>query len=347
MFKNSTVDPLAVPTPVRRTSVGPRRTANDYAGNGPNSAWLSPDEGYQHPEEARQRYIEEHGEPYTHPVHGPGHLKQGPLGKEFIPNDPGHNDFSEFGDEMGSKLFHPGGTSGQGPGWTGDIWGPQAPPRTAGVPWAETKLPGLKQHEQQDLDYQSWEQPGDDPGPYGGFNSASDEGEFQQQQDMYPPASYTSESPGYADDETVDRIFQRDQPHNVGPYPGEYGPAQPGAILGSKPRDRAGDAWADGKDRASADAEDYDTDPDNWEDRTARRLARDFLAQDHGTDNAEELLIRAERHAAAETSTWSVEASRRATQAFCARVAALIPAPKKVAAVPVTTVEDFDDALLY
>lgn len=42
--------------------------------------------------------------------------------------------------------------------------------------------------------------------------------------------------------------------------------------LASNPADRAGDRWADGKDRASKDAEDYDTDPDNWEEREARRL---------------------------------------------------------------------------
>ncbi|ASZ74661.1 hypothetical protein KHO57_gp243 [Mycobacterium phage Phabba] len=42
--------------------------------------------------------------------------------------------------------------------------------------------------------------------------------------------------------------------------------------LAGNPRDRAGDSWRDGKDRRDAEAEDYDTDPDNWEEREAARL---------------------------------------------------------------------------
>lgn len=61
---------------------------------------------------------------------------------------------------------------------------------------------------------------------------------------------------------------------NTGQFMGAAGVpmGQDALHLAGNPRDRAGDAWADGKDRASKDAEDYDTDPDNWEEREARRL---------------------------------------------------------------------------
>ncbi|ACH62081.1 hypothetical protein MYRNA_73 [Mycobacterium phage Myrna] len=85
--------------------------------------------------------------------------------------------------------------------------------------------------------------------------------------------------------------------------------------------------------------------------KVARRLqfeAQEFLAQDHGCDDRSELLYRAERHARTQTSTWTPEASQRATQAFVARVAELIPnRPTKVAAAQSPAFEDFDDQLLY
>lgn len=42
--------------------------------------------------------------------------------------------------------------------------------------------------------------------------------------------------------------------------------------LASSPADRKGDSWADSKDRGGKEHEDYDTDPDNWEEREAHRL---------------------------------------------------------------------------
>lgn len=83
----------------------------------------------------------------------------------------------------------------------------------------------------------------------------------------------------------------------------------------------------------------------------ARRLqfeAQEFLAQDHGCDDRSELLYRAKRHASTQTSTWTPEASQKATQAFVERVAELIPNRPRTAAVAQSpTVEDFDDQLLY
>ena len=83
--------------------------------------------------------------------------------------------------------------------------------------------------------------------------------------------------------------------------------------------------------------------------RVLTEQAREFLAQDHGCDDRSELLYRARRHAATLTSTWSREASQRAAEAFCARVAELIPNRSKTAAVArsATHVADFDDQLLF
>lgn len=76
--------------------------------------------------------------------------------------------------------------------------------------------------------------------------------------------------------------------------------------------------------------------------------ARAFMAAEGNTDDRSELLYRARRHASTLTSTWSREASEKATQAFCGRVAALIPSkPRVAAAQPVTEFADFDDSLLY
>lgn len=81
--------------------------------------------------------------------------------------------------------------------------------------------------------------------------------------------------------------------------------------------------------------------------RTLTREARTFLA-DQNTEDASELLYRAARHAATQTSTWSAHASHKATQAFVAQVAELIPnRSSKVAAARPSQIEDFDDQLLY
>lgn len=83
--------------------------------------------------------------------------------------------------------------------------------------------------------------------------------------------------------------------------------------------------------------------------RVLTAQAREFLAgPEANVDDASELLYRARRHAVTQTSTWSPEASQRAADAFCARVAELIPnRPKVAAAQSVTHVADFDDQLLY
>lgn len=57
---------------------------------------------------------------------------------------------------------------------------------------------------------------------------------------------------------------------NTGAFMQQAGVAP--AVTASSKSDRAGDSWRDGKDRANADTEEADTDPDNWEDREARRL---------------------------------------------------------------------------
>lgn len=78
------------------------------------------------------------------------------------------------------------------------------------------------------------------------------------------------------------------------------------------------------------------------------REARAFMEREGNTDDRSELLYRARRHASTLTSTWSRDASEKVTQAFCGRVAALIPSrPRTAAAQPVTHVADFDDSLLY
>lgn len=66
-------------------------------------------------------------------------------------------------------------------------------------------------------------------------------------------------------------LFKADNPRfNPGAFLASAGIEQ--GITAANPADRAGDRWADGKDRASKESEDYDTDPDNWEEREARRL---------------------------------------------------------------------------
>lgn len=78
------------------------------------------------------------------------------------------------------------------------------------------------------------------------------------------------------------------------------------------------------------------------------REARAFMEREGNTDDRSELLYRARRHASNLTSTWSRDASEKVTQAFCGRVAALIPSrPRVAAAQPVTEFADFDDSLLY
>ena len=78
------------------------------------------------------------------------------------------------------------------------------------------------------------------------------------------------------------------------------------------------------------------------------REARAFMEREGTTDDRSELLYRARRHAGNLTSTWSRDASEKTVQAFCGRVAALIPSkPRTAAAQPVTHVADFDDSLLY
>ena len=78
------------------------------------------------------------------------------------------------------------------------------------------------------------------------------------------------------------------------------------------------------------------------------REARAFMEREGNTDDRSELLYRARRHASTLTSTWSRDASEKVTQAFCGRVAALIPSRLRVAAAqPVTEFADFDDSLLY
>lgn len=77
------------------------------------------------------------------------------------------------------------------------------------------------------------------------------------------------------------------------------------------------------------------------------REARSFMDREGTTDDRQELLYRARRHASTLTSTWSPEASHRVTEAFCGRVAAMIPNRPRVAAAQPVTFTDFDDALLY
>lgn len=78
------------------------------------------------------------------------------------------------------------------------------------------------------------------------------------------------------------------------------------------------------------------------------REARSFMDAEGNTDDRSELLYRARRHASTLTSTWSPDAAHKVTEAFCGRVAAMIPnRPRVAAAQPVTMFADFDDALLY
>lgn len=79
---------------------------------------------------------------------------------------------------------------------------------------------------------------------------------------------------------------------------------------------------------------------------TAQRLARDFLAEQN-TEDREELLTRAVRHAQTQTCTYSREASDRAVRAFVGVVEQMIPAPRRQAAHEVTAFEDFEDHLMF
>jgi len=76
--------------------------------------------------------------------------------------------------------------------------------------------------------------------------------------------------------------------------------------------------------------------------------SRDFLAGQN-TDDRDELIIRAQRYAADETSTMPTEAAHRIAAAFVGRVEELIARRprKRTAAAPVTHYEDFDDQLMY
>lgn len=78
-----------------------------------------------------------------------------------------------------------------------------------------------------------------------------------------------------------------------------------------------------------------------------RQAARAFLAEQNTTDR-HELLMRAQRHAEAQTGTWSREGSARAVRAFLETVDGMIPPPQRVAARQAeATVEDFDDVLMF
>jgi len=76
--------------------------------------------------------------------------------------------------------------------------------------------------------------------------------------------------------------------------------------------------------------------------------SRDFLA-DQNTDDCDELLVRARRYAADETSTLPTEAAHRIAAAFVGAVEELIARRprKRHAAAQITHYEDFDDQLMY
>jgi hypothetical protein len=76
--------------------------------------------------------------------------------------------------------------------------------------------------------------------------------------------------------------------------------------------------------------------------------SRDFVA-DANTDDRDELLLRARRYAAEETSTLPAPIAHRVAAAFVGQVEELIARRprKRQAAAPVTHYEDFDDHLMY
>ena len=76
--------------------------------------------------------------------------------------------------------------------------------------------------------------------------------------------------------------------------------------------------------------------------------SRDFVA-DQNTDDREEILTRARRYAAEETSTLPVPMARRISAAFVGRVGELIANRPRIrqASRPITAYEDFDDSLMY
>lgn len=74
---------------------------------------------------------------------------------------------------------------------------------------------------------------------------------------------------------------------------------------------------------------------------------REFIAEQN-TDDREELLFRARRHAATLTSTWPQEASAQVVAAFAAGVDKLASRrPRRQASRPVTHVPDFPDSLFF
>lgn len=84
-------------------------------------------------------------------------------------------------------------------------------------------------------------------------------------------------------------------------------------------------------------------------DRAIELGSRDFLAAQN-TDDHDELLHRARRYAAEQTSTLSVPAARQIAAAFVGRVEELIarrPRKRTAQTQQVTAYEDFDDSLMY
>lgn len=76
--------------------------------------------------------------------------------------------------------------------------------------------------------------------------------------------------------------------------------------------------------------------------------SRDFVA-DQDTDDRDELIVRARRYAAEETSTLPTPAARQISAAFVGAVGELIAQRprQRQAAAPVTHIEDFEDSLMY
>ena len=76
--------------------------------------------------------------------------------------------------------------------------------------------------------------------------------------------------------------------------------------------------------------------------------SRDFVA-DQNTDDRDELIYRATRYAADETSTLPTPVARQISAAFVGAVEELIAQRprKRQASAPVTHYEDFDDQLMY
>lgn len=188
--------------------------------------------------------------------------------------------------------------------------------RTAGVPWNQTKVAPQQEHAQYDVDPHNWS--GDDA-PH---------------------------------------------PDAVGPQPSAYSTGPEGSFYGDSEGnfDEPASGWEHELYAPEGDPEaDHQMNAlkDQWQSegrfaslprpiaRVLDREARTFMEAEGNTNDRSELLYRARRHAGNLTSAWSPKASEKVTEAFCGRVAALIPSPRKVAAQPVTEFADFDDSLLY